>query len=98
MESENGKSQREAVNVVFRLLDALISGDVLLIGELLVRLRQLDQAKVYFDFGLLIESFLEEGISEDSLDRLNAQLEGTPFASFLLELMASKRDGDSNKI
>ncbi len=82
MESGDGKIQREAVNVVFRLLEALQRGDALLVSELLSRLRNLDQANVYFDFGELVEVILKDGITDKSLDRVRSHFEGTPFESF----------------
>lgn len=88
MESGDGKVQREAVNVVFRLLEALQRRDALLVSKLLSRLRNLDQANVYFDFGKLVEAMLKEGISGKSLDRIQSYFEGTPFESFF-ELFSS---------
>lgn len=86
MENAAGKAQREAVNVIFRLLEALGNRDTLFANKLLCRLRKQDHAKVYFDFEELVDSILEEGITDQSLSRIHSYFDGTPFASFFLEI------------
>lgn len=74
-----GRTQREAVTVTFRLLEALSSGDIDQAHTLLRQAMELDAAGV--NSGLLeaIGYYLESNASADSKLKISLHVAGTPY-------------------
>lgn len=85
MDQLSGRSQREAVNVIFRLLLSLRKKDIRLSEELLERLCQLDSSGIHVELSNLIAKAIDAGADEKSLDAIRCKVGGTPFESAFFE-------------
>lgn len=86
-----GKRQREAVNVIFRVLQALVDGDFSLAKELLGRAKELDMAKVNCSLFSAIERFIEnEGDTEAMVELLVAS-NSTPYETAVVAIAAQRK-------
>ena len=74
-----GRAQREAVTVIFRLLEAVSNGNIRQAHSLLTQAMTLDEAGV--NYGLLeaIGYYLESDASADSKEKIGVHVAGTPF-------------------
>lgn len=81
MGETSGRAQREAVNVIFRLLTALRNDEITLSRELLGRLRELDVAGIYSNLVVMATNVIESGANAQSLQMLRDEIRGTPFES-----------------
>ena len=74
-----GRAQREAVTVIFRLLEAVSNGNIHQAHSLLSQAMALDEAGV--NSGLLeaIGYYLESDASADSKQKISLHVAGTPY-------------------
>ncbi len=74
-----GKSQREAVTVIFKLLDSIVAGKTDLAGELLERAESLDVAGVNAELLSSISEYLRSNAGSVAKQRLKENVAGTPY-------------------
>lgn len=81
MGEPDGRAQREAVNVILRLLSSLRNDDINLARELLVRVRELDVTGVHSNLMVLVSNVIDSRADARSLQLLYDEIQGTPFES-----------------
>lgn len=75
----DGRSQREAVTVIFRLLEVIAAGEFDVAQELLKRANELDVSGVNTDLLAALLYYLESGASAESKQQLERNVAATPY-------------------
>ena len=77
--NSSGRSQREAVDVIFRLLQAVVAGNGVLAWKLLRRAEGLDLAGVNSKLLESISNYLRSQGSTEAKLQLKQRISGTPY-------------------
>ena len=77
--NSTGRSQREAVDVIFRLLKAVAEGNPILAQKLLGRAKGLDLAGVNSELLGAISTYLRSDGSAESKRQLKQRVAATPY-------------------
>ena len=93
MDSE-GRLQRDAVTVIFRLLEALSDGELILAQDLLEKATLLDVARVNSELLELIAECISSNSSLDSRRRIVAKVAGTPYEAAAARLVEGSLEID----
>ena len=74
-----GRSQREAVTVIYRLLEALVAGELVVARVLCERASDLDVVGVNSELLASISEYIESNASVAAKFRLKDNVAGTPY-------------------
>lgn len=76
---DGGRSQREAVTVIFRLLEAMVAGEMVVAHGLLERALSLDVAGVNSELLASISDYIKSNADDAAKWRLRDNVAGTPY-------------------
>ncbi|NNN18416.1 MAG: hypothetical protein HKL84_01040 [Acidimicrobiaceae bacterium] len=86
----DGRSQREAVTVIFRLLEVAAAGEFEVARELAKRANELDVSGVNSDLLSALHCYLESGASAESKQQLQRIVAATPYEVAARQMLDAK--------